>query len=220
MRRINESVAAGAVLIISLLLAAPAAPVWAGGPVCPPPQCMPPMCAPPMMFCGPTVCAPPMPCPPPVCAPPMPCPPPVCAPPMPCPPPICKVPMPCPPPVCNAPACGPPPCKENPLKKMFRGACDLVTGAIALPFAALDCILEKEPCGPPCQVAAAPCPPPVCAPPMCGPVYGPAYGMGPGRRGMGVGRHAPRKMIPFAKHKSDNFELFAGPTLGIFGNYW
>ena len=211
MRRINGSVVTGAVLIICLLVALPATHVWAGGPVCRTPQCMPPMCAPPMMFCGPTVCAPPMPCPPPVCAPPMPCP-----------PPICKVPRPCPPPVCNAPGCGPEPCRENPLAKMFRGACDIVTGAIALPFAALDCILENGPCGPrggPCKIAAAPCcPPPACMPPMCGP--GPAYGMGPGRRPMGVGRHAPRKMVPFAERKSERTPLFAGPAQGIFGNYW
>gem|GEM_PF-799220 len=224
MRRINNSVITRAVLIICLLLALSTTQVWAGGPVCRPPQCMPPMCAPPMMFCGPTVCPPPMPCPPPVCAPPMPCPPPVCAPPMLCPPPICKVPRPCPPPVCKAPGCGPQPCKENPLAKMFRGACDIVTGAIALPFAALDCMLEQNaPCGPrggPCKIAAAPCAPPVCMPPMCGPGYGAAYGMGHGRRPMGIGRHAPRKMVPFAKHKSDKFQLFAGPATGIFGNYW
>ena len=185
MRRINDSVVRGAVLIICLLLALPVTQVWAGGPVCRAPQCMPPMCAPPM------------PCPPPVCAPP----------------------RPCPPPVCGAPGCGPLPCKENPLARMLRGACDLVAGAITLPFAALDCILENGPCGPrggPCKVAAAPCAPPVCMPPMCGP--GPAYGMG--RRPMGIGRHAPRRMIPFAKQKSERNQLFAGPALGIFGNYW
>jgi hypothetical protein len=207
MRRSRDSIVVGAVLIIGLLLALPAPQVWAGGPVCGVPQCMPPMCAPPMMFCGPTVCPPPMPCPPPVCAPPMPCP-----------PPVCKVPRPCPPPVCGAPPCGPQPCRENPLKKICRGTWDVVTGAIALPFAALDCLLECGPCGPRgglCNVACTPCPPPVCMPPMCGPGYGPgpAYGMRHGRR-------APRRMIPFAKHEADKAQLFAGPALGIFGNYW
>jgi hypothetical protein len=219
MKRINNRAAAGAVVIICLLLALPAPYASAGGPVCRVTQCMPPMCAPPMMFCGPTVCAPPMPCPPPLCAAPMPCPPPVCAAPMPCPPPVCKVPRPCPPPVCGPPPCGPKPCKENPLARMFRGACDLVVGAVSLPFAAVDCIVES--CGPsggPCNVSA--CPPPACMPPMCGPGYGPAYGMGPGRRPMGIGRHAPRKMVPFAKGKSERAQLFAGPPLGIFGNYW
>ena len=38
--------------------------------------------------------------------------------------------------------------RKIPWPRMFRGACDIVTGAIALPFAALDCILENEPCGP------------------------------------------------------------------------
>ena len=218
MRRIRDSVVVGAVLTICLLLALPAPQVLAGGPVCRVPQCMPPMCAPPAMFCGPTVCPAPMPCPPPICAAPMPC-----APPMPCPPPVCKVRRPCPPPMCAPPGCGPQPCKENPLAKMFRGACDIVTGAIALPFAALDCLLECGPCGPrggPCKVACAPCPPPACMPPMCGPGYGPAYGMRHGRRPMGIGRHAPRRMVPFAKRNSDRVPLFAGPALGIFGNYW
>jgi hypothetical protein len=201
MRGIRDSVAAGAVFIICLMLALPAPQVWAGGPVCRAPQCMPPMCAPPAMFCGPTVCPPPMPCPPPVCAPPMPCP-----------PPVCKVPRPCPP-----PSCGPQPCKENPLAKIFRGACDIVTGAIALPFAAVDCLIECGQRGPRgCNIASAPCPPPVCMPPMCGP----GYGMGPRPRSMGVGRHAPRRMTPFAERKADKVQLFAGPALGLFGNYW
>ena len=203
MRGIRDIIAAGAVFIICLMLALPAPQVWAGGPVCPAPQCMPPMCAAPAMFCGPTVCPVPMPCPPPLCAAPMPCPPPVCAPPMPCPP----------------PSCGPQPCRENPLAKIFRGACDIVTGAIALPFAAVDCLIECGPCGPrggPCKIANAPCPPPACMPPMCGP----GYGMGPGPRPMGVGRHAPRKMVPFAERKADKVQLFAGPPLGVFGNFW
>jgi hypothetical protein len=204
MRPSNNGVLIGATIAICVLVALPVTQVWAGGPPCRAPQCMPPMCAPPM------------PCPPPVCAPPMPCPPPICAAPMPCPPPVCAPPRPC-----GPPACGPRPCKENPLKRMFTGACDLVAGAISLPFAALDCLLNPEPCGPrggPCKVAAGPCPPPVCMPPMCGPGYGPAYGMG--RRHMGPGRSAHRKMVPFAEKKSARTQLFAGPVGGLFGNYW
>jgi hypothetical protein len=190
----------GAALIACMLLIASAAQVSAGGPVCRTPQCMPPMA-----------------CPPPVCAAPMPCPPPMCAPP-------------CPPPRCGPPACGPRPCgqcKENPLAMILEGACKIVVGAVSLPFKLVDCLLEdgcRPPCPPPggpCMIAAAPCPPPVCAPPMCGPGYGPGmgYGMGPGRP-VGFGRGAPKKFSPFAQKTSAACYLLAGPPEGIFGSYW
>ncbi len=222
MRRINGSVVTGAVLIICLLLALPATHVWAGGPVCRTPQCMPPMCAPPMMFCGPTVCAPPMPCPPPVCAPPMCCPPPVCAPPMPCPPPICKVPRPCPPPVCKAPGCGPEPCRENPLAKMFRGACDIVTGAIALPFAALDCILENGLVDLEAGLARLRLSHVVLLRPVCRrcavPVLHMAWVRADDRWELVAIRLAKWSHSQSASLRE--IQLFAGPALGIFGNYW
>ncbi len=191
----------GAALIACMLLIVSAAQVSAGGPVCRTPQCMPPMA-----------------CPPPVCAAPMPCPPPMCAPP------------PCPPPQCGPPACGPRPCgqcKQNPLAMILEGACKIVVGAVSLPFKLVDCLLEdgcRPPCPPPggpCMIAAAPCPPPVCAPPMCGPGYGPGmgYGMGPGRP-VGFGRGAPKKFSPFAQKTSVASYLLAGPPEGVFGSYW
>jgi hypothetical protein len=158
------------------------------------------------------------------------CPPVKCAPPM-CPPPMCG-----PPPVCGpAPMCGPPPCapvcKENPLAKIFKGAWSIVTGTVALPFALLDCLVEKcrPACGPPpmCgpRMACAPpmCPPPMCPPPMCGPPGCPpgmmGYGMAPGRP-MGFGYGAPRKNVPFANKKASPVKYFAGQDEALFGAYW
>jgi hypothetical protein len=153
----------------------------------------------------------------PVC-PPRGCPPPMCAPPMMCAPPLC------PPPVCPPPACGPPPCpprgcRENPVAAVVKGAVRLVAGVIALPFKAVDCLVE-ELCRPSDCRMAAPCPPPVCPPPMCGPAPcppGPMPGFRPGPMGP---RPGPARFRPFAEEKSAKIRLMAGPPEGIFGTFW
>ena len=116
-----------ALLIVGLLVAVCGGQALAGGPVCPPPACPPPVCAPPMM------CPPPMS----VCGPA-----PVCGP-----PPVCG-----PRPMCGPPPCQPPTCKPNPLAQIARGACDVVVGVVALPFRAVDCLVDlcrRPKCGPP-----------------------------------------------------------------------
>jgi hypothetical protein len=193
-----------ALLIVGLLVAVSGGQALAGGPVCPPPACPPPVCAPPMM------------CPPPMA---------VCGPAPACgPPPVCG-----PRPVCGPPPCQPPQCKENPLAQILRGACDVVVGVVALPFRAVDCLVDlarRPKCGPPPCGPMAMCPPPMCPPPMCGPpVCGPpgvGYGMGVGRP-MGFGYGGPRtkkKFAPFAKKDSVAVKLIAGSSGGVFGTYW
>lgn len=203
------------VLIVVLLLAmAGIVPATAGGPPCPPPVCGPVMYAPPPM------CAPPA-CPPMKVKPMAACPPPAC-----------------PPPVCAPAPCGPPPCKPKcgpgPLEGLCRGALNLVTGAIALPFKAVDCLIDKcrrpSLCGappPPC-----PMPPPApycgpapamayCGPAGCPPPYG--YGMAPPpARPFGFGRgHGPR-LVPFSAKKSKKTKMIAGGPASdnLFGTYW
>ncbi len=132
-----------ALLIVGLLVAVSGGQALAGGPVCPPPACPPPVCAPPMM------CPPPMS----VCGPA-----PVCGP-----PPVCG-----PRPMCGPPPCPPPKCKENPLAQIVRGACDVVVGVVALPFRAVDCLVDlarRPKCGPPPCGPMAMCPPPHVSPP-------------------------------------------------------
>jgi hypothetical protein len=161
-----------------------------------------PVCPP--MGCGPAVCPPPL-CPPPACPPPLCCPPPRCAPPM---------------------------CKENPLAMIVKGACQLVVGVVALPFKAVDCLIDglcRPKCGP-MRVACGPprmaCAPPICVPPVVfGPGYGPppgfGYGMGRGRP-MGFGQGAPRRFAPMAgKEKALPLTMIAVPNDGgVFGAYW
>lgn len=168
----------------------------------------------------------------PVC-PPMKCPPPMCAPPPPCPPPVCA-----PQPMCGPPPCPPQRCGPGALARICGGAWNLCTGLIALPFDALDCLLEKcvrrcgpPPCGPlakcppPCPPPCAPpvCMPPACMPPPCGPMMCPpgmlGYGIGPGRP-VGGGYGAPRRMRPFAKKNSHPVKLLAEQNHGVFGAYW
>jgi hypothetical protein len=175
----------------------------------------------------------------PVC-PPMKCPPPMCYPPAPCPPPMCG-----PQPMCGPPPCPPPRCRPGALSKICSGTWNLVTGVIALPFDAIDCLLNKcvRRCGPPpmCGPVAScpppmcapplcppPCPPPVCMPtkcmpPPCGPAYYPpgmmGYGIGPGRP-VGAGYGAPRRFRPFAKKKGHRIRVFAEHDQGFFGAYW
>jgi hypothetical protein len=166
----------------------------------------------------------------PVC-PPMKCPPPMCAPPPPCLPPVCG-----PPPMCGPPPCRPPQCGPGALAKICGGTWNLVTGLIALPFDALDCLLDKcvRRCGPPpmCGPVAKcppPCPPPLCPPPACmppppcGPMMCPpgmlGYGIGPGRP-VGGGYGAPRRMRPFAKKNANPVKLLAEQNHGVFGAYW
>jgi len=161
---------------------------------------------------------------------------PVC-PPMKCPPPMCGPPPPCPPPMCGPPPCPPPQCREGALSKIFGGAWNLVTGVIALPFDALDCLLENcaRRCGPPplCgpRVCGPPpvcgpiakCLPPPCMPPPCGPAFCPpgmlGYGIGPGRS-VGAGYSAPRRFRPFTSKKAHPVKLLAEQNQGFFGAYW
>jgi hypothetical protein len=159
----------------------------------------------------------------PVC-PPMKCPPPMCAPPPPCPPPVCG-----PEPMCGPPPCPPPKCGPGALSKICSGTWNLVTGVIALPFEAIDCLLDKTirkcgpvaMCPPPCPPPM--CPPPVCMPPACGPAMCPpgmmGYGVGPGRP-VGAGYGAPRKFRPFANKKANRVKLVAEQDQGVFGTYW
>ncbi len=129
------------VLVRALLIAGLLAGVAGGQALAGGPVCPPPACAPPM-------CAPSMLCPPPIS---------VCGP-----GPVCG-----PRPMCGPPPCMPPRCKENPLAKIVKGACDVVVGVISLPFKAVDCLLEmgcRPKCGPPPCGPMAMCPPP-CPPP-------------------------------------------------------
>jgi len=131
--------------------------------------------------------------------------------------------------MCGPPPCPPPQCKENPLAQILRGACDVVVGVVALPFRAVDCLVDlarRPKCGPPPCGPMAMCPPPMSPPPMCGPpVCGPpgvGYGMGVGRP-MGFGYGGPRtkkKFAPFAKKDSMAVKLIAGSAEGVFGTYW
>jgi hypothetical protein len=192
-----------AVCVMAIVLAiCSSVQVFAGGPVCRTPAC------------GPQPVSWAAPCGPPVCGAPA------------CPPPMC-MPAGCPP-----PACGPRPMCENPVSKCLRGAANLLAGAVALPFAAVDCLIEglssaARGCRkPPCVPAAAPCMP--CGPAMVGgpmPLAGPMPMMAPGMPPMGMGRPVPsKKMVPFGMTKEnkdrDSANLFAGPRDGVFGNYW
>jgi len=155
----------------------------------------------------------------PIC-PPAGCPPPMCMPPM-CAPPCAPPPM-----MCGPRPCPPPPCGPNPLAMICRGALALVTGVIALPFKAVDCLLDglsrprcgPPPCGPPPRMA---CAPPICIPPV---VFGPPGGMGYGkgvRRPVGFGQGAPRRFAPMSRsNKKLPATLMAGPGDGFFGAYW
>jgi len=140
---------ARALIVVTLLAMVWVIPATAGGPPCPPP------------VCGPTMYAPA-----PMCAPPA------------CPPMKVKPMAACPPPASPPAPCGPPPykpkCGPGPLEALCRGALNLVTGAIALPFKAADCLIDK--CRRPsvCGAPPPPCPMPPPAP-YCGPTPAPAY---------------------------------------------
>ncbi len=177
--------------------------VWAGGPVCPPRGCPPQPCAP-------VMCAP-QPCMPPSCAP-----------------------APCGP-ICPPPPCGPQTCtsqcEENPLAQIFKGACRLVVGVVALPFKIVDGIFGGFDCPPSRRYAScAPArmcapPPPPCMPAMCPPVYCPPMGCGigaprPAPVGFGFGGPRVKKFSPFGKKESAATSLIAAPTDGFFGTYW
>jgi hypothetical protein len=190
----------GGLLLLTCMLLALAAPLAsAGGPVCPP-RCMPPMCAPPP-------CAPP----------------PMCGPPAMCPPPMC------PPPMCGPKPC-PPRCEDDPLTMIVKGTFRLVAGVVSLPFKLVDCLCRPS-CPPPCGPRVACCPPPpMCPPPSCmmpGCGMGccpPGMGMGMGPMGppAGFGRpgHRPVRPMAKAKDKALPVQLLAGPSEGVFGEYW
>ncbi|MFH1116611.1 MAG: hypothetical protein V1792_22075 [Pseudomonadota bacterium] len=150
-----------------------------------------------------------------------------CAPPM-CGPNYC-LPQMCPPPMCAPPPCGPPMCKPNPLGQICRGALDLVTGVIALPFKVADCLIDSLRCAPRCgprPVCGPPhgmaCVPPISVPPyILGPPPGmPPYAMG-GHRPMGFGHGAPRRFSPMARgEKTAGLTFMAVSDDGFFGAYW
>lgn len=192
------------VAVSLLLVIGFSSPSFAGGPICGPKMCPPAMCAP---MCAPPVCAPPMAMNP------------------------CMPPAPCAPPACQPPTCGPAKvgCEEGPLEKVFKGACMLVTGVVALPFKLVDCMFGGSNCPPKTarcgyeRMPAACGPTMACMPPMCAPMpcY-PGIGCGvPGGMPVGFGYGAPRskKFRPFAENNGLPISVAAGPQT-IFGSYW
>lgn len=201
-------------LMVGCIVALMCVSVSAGGP-CRPPACG-PICVPPPM-CGPAPCGP-------IPAPVMACPPPqpMCGPP-PCGPVVkCAAPQ----PVCGPPPCPPPACKdkENPLAKIAKGACMVVTGVVSLPFKLVDCLVEgiKDGCPAPrtaCAPAGCMPPAPMCGPGFCPPGVGPGMGM-PRPMGMGYGARKSKRFVPFAKKNSVSDGLVAGMPEALLGSYW
>jgi hypothetical protein len=187
-------------LMVGCIIALMCVSVSAGGP-CRPPACG-PVCAPPPPMCGPVPCGP------------------IPAPMIACPPPQ---------PMCGLPPCAPPACrdKENPLAKIAKGACMVVTGVVALPFKLVDCLVEGIKGDGKCPPPSMACAPAGCMPPpapMCGPGFGPP-GVGPGMgmprpMGMGYGARKSKRFVPFAKEKPVSDKLLAGTPEGFFGAYW
>ncbi|MDD3472190.1 MAG: hypothetical protein PHS86_05355 [Syntrophaceae bacterium] len=164
---------------------------------------------------------------------------PICKPPMCAPPPMCG-----PQPMCGPPPCPPPSCEPGPLKKIFSGAFNIVTGVIGLPFKIVDKMIDCFDCGPAscgpkmtCGPAAlvppvvcapiikcAPpaCAPPICGPPACGPMPTAPYGVGyrPPVKSMGYGHGAPMRMSPMSKNEKAANNLLAAPNDGVFGSVW